>query len=198
MSDHRNDGPGDGVEQRPLRVLGRSLPRYAVSRAGNVYVAPTYEYQVLALAPSGEPVWALRAVWPRTPIPEAAVDAAFDEIRALRPETRRDQVYSLGYEPALAGIAVDGHERLWVFPRVEDALELEERPVDVFSPEGKLLVSAMIPVRHRVTITGEYEEALAWQDAAGDFVYRVEADPDTEEHRVVRYRLVLPGLLAEG
>jgi hypothetical protein len=183
----------DGVQQRPLRVLGRSLPRYAVSRAGTTYVTSTYEYQVLALAPSGEPLWALRAAWPRIPIPEAAVDAVFEEIRTQRPETRREQIYSLGHQPALVGVAVDGRERLWVFPWVDDVLALQERPVDVYSPEGDLLLSAMIPVRRRVSITGEYEEALTWQDAAGDFVYRVEADPGTDEHRVVRYRLVLPG-----
>lgn len=90
---------------------------------------------------------------------------------------------------------MDGHGRLWVFPWVRDVLERESRPVDVYSAEGERLFSGTMPVRRRITIVGEYEEALRWQEAAGDFNYRVEADPRAEEHRVVRYRMVLP---AEG
>ena len=71
-------------------------------------------------------------------------------------------------------------------------LQHDWRPVDVFSSDGELLFTGTIPVRRRVTITGEYDEALRWQDAVGDYIYRVEADPKTDEHRVVRYRLMEP------
>jgi len=180
----------DGNERRPLRTLGYWLPRYDASRAGMVYVTPSDEYQVVQYASSGEPQWALRVAWPRPPVSEAEIDAAFNEIRESRPETSRREIHSRGHHPALAAIAVDGHERLWVFPCVRNVLEQEWRPVDVYSKDGDLLVTGIIPVRRRVTITGEYEEAVRWQDASGDFVYRVEADPETEEHRVIRYRLV--------
>ncbi len=52
-------------------------------------------------------------------------------------------------------------------------------PVDVYSPAGERLLSGLSPID-------------SWDSASGDYLYRVETDPDTEERVVVRYRLVEP------
>ena len=90
--------------------------------------------------------------------------------------------------PAIAGLQVDGHGHVYVFPfhphldapRPQDAERpSEERPVDVYSADGEHLFSGSIDLG-------------AWSGALGDFVYNVRRDPETDEDEVVRYRLVEP------
>ena len=72
---------------------------------------------------------------------------------------------------------LDGHGSLYVFPRVPHDWEREEHPVDVYSADGDLLFSGLMPTRD-------------WRAAWGDFIFTLERDPVTEEQAVIRYRLV--------
>ena len=179
----------DGEERSPSSVLGWWIPRAVAARSGDVYVTGGDEYQILRIDPDGRARWALQVAWPRAEITDEEVDSAFAELRERQPEATREQVYSWGHQPAVVGIAADGHDNLWVFPWVRDPLERDERPVDVYSKDGELLFAGTIPVRRRISIVGEYTEDLRWLDALDDFVYTFGVDPQTEEHLVVRYRI---------
>ncbi len=81
-----------------------------------------------------------------------------------------------------AEIVVDGNGRIYVFPAVDRGHEVIERPVDVYSPEGQRIASAMMR---------DILPSYAWQHARGDFIYGVEANPMTFEWQVIRYRLAM-------
>ena len=85
--------------------------------------------------------------------------------------------------PPSAEIVVDGQGRIYLFPAVDRDNEVHERPVDIYSPEGQRIASAMM----RFILP-----ARAWQHARGGFVYGVEADSMTFEWQVIRYRLMIP------
>jgi hypothetical protein len=182
----------DGRERLPSSILGWWIPRTALGRSGDAYVSGCDEYQIARIDPTGETQWALRVSWPRADISGEEVDSAFEELKQRRPTASRDEVYSWGRQPALAGMAVDGRGNLWVYPWIGDPLKRDERPVDVFSKDGDLLFAGMIPVRRRLNVPGEYVEDVRWLAALDDFIYSIGVDGQSEERVVVRYRLVEP------
>ena len=155
-------------------------PAFAASSSGRVYITLGDEYQVLALMAAGEPRWALRVAWTRSPLTTQDKEAAV--VRRL-PDTVVDRLDvdwpELNAALSRNSLSVDGHGNLYVFPRVPHTWEREERPVDVYSPDGELLFAGMMP-------------DFRWMAALDDYVYVIETDPDTEEQVVVRYRIVEP------
>ena len=164
---------------------------------GNVYVSTLDEYQVVAYDGSGAVRWALRAPWPREPLDEGEIDwlMAYHNIRF--PQARRRDIEWPESQYALGDIAVDGAGRLYVFPYVPRGSDRDERPVDVYSPDGRQLFSGMISGA-LATMSWQTPPAYgpmlerAWQAAAADFIYGTVNDPATSEWQVIRYRLVWP------
>ncbi len=171
-------------------------PMFASSRDGNIYVVAGDEYQVLAFAPAGDLRWALRTTKRRPPLGDERIEAAVERIaerapggQPLSPPPRRSEVDWPATLPALVGtpsahrfvepIRVDGHGHIYVFPFIPDDWPGPDQPVDVYSPDGERLLSGMMPI-------------MRWDAARGDRVYGLATDPETEEYRVVRYRLVEP------
>jgi len=176
---------------------GATTPGVAAAADGSVYVSTLDEYQVLAFEPDGTVRWALRAPLPRLPLDDGEVDwlMAYHNIRF--PEARRSQIEWPERQFALGDIKVDGHGRLYVFPYVARGSELDDRPVDVYSPAGEQLFSGVMsgPMANMSWQTPPAHGpmlARAWQAAAADFIYGIVLDTDTEEWQVVRHRLSWP------
>ncbi len=181
--------------------LPTPAPVGTTSRRGNVYLTHADEYQILALSPDAEVRWALRTAWPRLEM--TAADREQAVLRRVAGMATDDlDVAWPSHHPALANggaghaaLHVDGHGHLYVFPfvrpsesRQDGAGENDEAaaggagapfPVDVYDAEGQRLFTGLI-------------EIPGWRDAAGDFVYRFEQVPVSEERVVVRYRLREP------
>ncbi len=151
----------------PLKPGVWPAPEFAASRDGMVYVTATREYQVLAMARDGQARWALRTAWPR-PRPDEIVN--LDAVRVELPEARMS---------ALSHLAVDGHGHLYVYPYDTSEGSSPLLPVDVYSADGERLYSGMI-------------DDTRWAKALGDHVYVPTFDRRTDEHHVVRFRLVEP------
>jgi hypothetical protein len=172
-----------------LLARGGMLPAFslqqAASRDGTLFVTTSEEYQVHAFGPRR---WALRVAWLRDPVTREAIDAEMATVpEALATATPQELGFPERFK-AIAGLQVDGHGHLYVFPYfppmdaprprgVERAHE--PRPVDVYSADGEHVFSGLI-------------DLAAWSGALGDFVYTLRTNPDTEESEVVRYRLVEP------
>jgi hypothetical protein len=85
-----------------------------------------------------------------------------------------------------ADLLLDGQGRIYVLPRLNRAEEIPPpviRTIDVLSPDGNLVAAAKFP---------DLPINLMWQQARDQFVYGVQADPDTYEWQVVRYTLNVP------
>lgn len=155
-----------------------------VAAAGDrVYVAATDSYEVLAFEPGGEPLWAVRARWPREAIPEELIQRSLERTRRAGRAMRSTVVAGMDrgswpdYFPALANIEVDGHGRLYVFPFVRNATEFGQFPVDVYTPDGILIVHGMLPFQ-------------GWEAQLSDCVYRIEEVDGAA--RIRRYGLAMP------
>lgn len=154
-------------------------PSIAVSPGAQIYVTASDEYQVLAVSPAGEPAWALRAAVAPRPMSAERRDAWLAPMRERFSQVVRFDVDWPEREPALAGLQVDGHGHLYVYPFVTRADATSEVPVDVYGRDGERLFAGTMVNRR-------------WQAAHGSFVYDLERDPETQEVKVVRYRLVEP------
>jgi hypothetical protein len=112
-------------------------------------------------------------------------DAAAEEIVAIArnrvPGIGRSSIAWPEYLPAIRKLEVDGAGKLYVFPYVYGFEEADGRdhPVQVFSVNGDLLLSGVIPDRD-------------WLAAHRDYIYTREADPSTGDPQVVRWKLVFP------
>ncbi len=178
-----------GTRFDTVEVSGRNLvlshrgpeAGFAVGAAGErVYVTPASEYQVAALSPAGELVWALRVASEAAPYPQDAIDRQIASMQEQFPTVHAGMFNWPERLPVLASVRVDGHDHLYVFPYVRSSYVEENghRPVDVYSNDGTLLFSGSV----RTT----------WDAADGDFVYLYEEREDTGEWAVVRYRLDEP------
>jgi hypothetical protein len=114
----------------------------------------------------------------RIPVTEEEIVAAMERARERMPDATRAEIDIPERKPALSHVNVDGHGHLYVFPYIND-FEAAEVPVDVYSRDGDALFSGWIP-------------AVRWSDARGDFVYGREADDQSGEERIIRYRIVEP------
>ena len=159
-------------------------PVFAATPEGRLYVTAAAEYQVHVFEPAGAQPFAIRAEWPRIPATDEAIGRSLERTRrAGRAMSRNVDASDVGevpsHFPALASLEVDGRGNLYVFPFVEDDGTASAFPVDVFSPEGTLLFTASLPFQ-------------SWNAQRGEFIYRVEEDPETGTPRLVRYRLGPP------
>lgn len=168
-------------------------PSFAVGADEVIYVTPGTEYQVITFGADGETRWALRVAWPRRPFPEASREFRVRALAPDNPEISADDFDWPDYDRAISStLRTDGAGRLYVYPLSELPETNEEdegneddadeqaprgRAVDVYSPDGELLVSGL--------------GSGTWSYARGDFVYRIRRDPDNDESVVVRSRLVL-------
>lgn len=161
-------------------LLPRVNPQVAATRGGDVYITETTEHKVLALTRDGDQRWALRASGERHVSTASARDRAFTVIKERIPEVRRGDVDWPLTLPALDGISVDGHRRLYVFPIDVPFLEdSPEVPVDVYSRDGEPVFRGVMP-------------RVRWRAAFGSYVYAFRVNADTDEIEVVRYKLA-PG-----
>ena len=153
---------------------------FAVGSADRVYVTTASEYQLGALDAGGNLAWALRVAWEAPSYPQTAIDRQVANLQERYPAVRADMFNWPERLPVLSIILVDGHDHVYVFPYVRRSYleEHEQRPVDVYSPDGDHLFSGFIKTR--------------WEAAAGDFVYVYEEQEDSGEWAVVRYRLTEP------
>ncbi len=173
---------------------GSTTPGVAVGADGSVYVSTLDEYQVLAYEPDGTVRWALRAPWPRQPLDDGEVDWLMAYHNRRFPQRHRSNIEWPDRQYALGDLKLDGRGRLYVFPYVPRGADLDERPVDVYSPDGEQLFSGVMsgPMANLSWQTPPaYGPMLAraWQAVAGDFIYGIVSDPDTDEWQVVRHRL---------
>jgi hypothetical protein len=147
-----------------------------------VYATAGDEYQVLAVAPDGQPRWALRVAHERAPFTDEHRRHAIDRLTVNSPDLDTTDARWPTHLGAVGQLAVDGHGHLYVFgfvPPETFAAAPDEIDVDVYAPDGERLFSGTMP-------------NVRWRDAAGDFVYAVRENPTTEEREPVRYRLVEP------
>ncbi len=151
---------------------------FAVSPDGGIYLTDKVEYQLLALDAEGNPEFGLRVAWDRQPYTQGDIERRMEPMKDRRMASEFDWPDKW---IALAEIHVDGHGHLYVFPaeHLRNRKEVTEWPVDVYSAEGERVFSGLM--------SREY-----WSAAWEDFVYVIGTDPESEEHRVTRYRLVEP------
>ena len=155
-------------------------PTFAAG-GGRVYVSGTDAYEVIAFDAAGSALWAVRVPWLRQPIPEELIQRSLERSRRAGRAMRTNvaNIQNEGwpdYFPALSNIAADGHGRLYVFPYVRQAKSRRSFPVDIYSPEGELLLNATLPFQ-------------GWDAARGDHIYRLEEFAGNSQ--IVRYRIDL-------
>ncbi|NKB88708.1 MAG: hypothetical protein GKS06_10855 [Acidobacteria bacterium] len=172
--------PGGG--EMHLAISPRARPQVAVSQSGAVYYSLSNESQIMALSDRDAPLWAAQVAEAPREFNDTAVRSWADLLLQTAPNIG-DQLEP-NPPPRLAAVAelrVDGHDRLHVYgftPPWDD--DGRGRDVDIYNASGARVLSGRAP-RH------------SWSVGLGDFVYGVGTDPVTEEYRVYRWRLVLPG-----
>ena len=148
-----------------------------------VYATASAIYEVAAFDLNADVVWVLEAPWPREPIPEHLVAKTTGRAErvgrtmAANLAEDADAIWP-DYFPALAGIETDDQGRLFVFPYVVDA-DATEFPVDVYSPDGELVVNGILPFQ-------------GWDAHRGEHVFRVEQRAGRSV--IVRYQLLLSAI----
>ncbi len=172
------------VPIRSVRPLG------VIARDGTIYATAGDEYQCLSVNPEGDMNWALRVAFEP---PALTAEQRQEVVKFLSVQLREmDANLSLTEtdftwperHAALENLQVDGHGNLYLFPHSQRTPETvlrtdEPVPVDVYSPMGERLFSGRIDIED-------------WDSEIGEYLYRVETDPISEEHVVARYRLVEP------
>ncbi|NKB88683.1 MAG: hypothetical protein GKS06_10730 [Acidobacteria bacterium] len=164
-------------------------PRGAFS-AGAVYVTDGRAYQVLALTPGGDPVWALRtdytAPGPSEEFKRSVIGSDLPEYGpGWRVSSDPGSLFWPEHFATIENLEVDGSGNLYVFLHADRTREEWQEihrpvPVDVYSPDGERLFTGLSPID-------------GWDAARGDYLYRIERDPATQEYVVARYRLQRPG-----
>jgi hypothetical protein len=170
--------------------LPNPVPSFAVDSDSNVYVSTGAEYEVLAFSPAAAMVWALRVDYPRQELPQSWIRDSVNILRQRVPDVRDGEIDFPAFLPAISGLAIDGHDHLYVFHHVlEQPIDPSHppdpmrpsslRPVDVYSTSGEPLFSGL------TTLDG-------WLTASGDYIYRIEVDVESGEHVAARYQLLEP------
>jgi len=196
----------DPVRRMQYTIDMTAVPRPRFAVAGDtVYVSPASEYQVIAMDSSGAARWALRVAWPRPRVSQDSKQRRIDLLARDGIEISVDDLEWPEFSNAISSnMLTDGEGRLYVFPFTRgleepesgsdddaasegeaasneeassDESEPSGRAVDVYSPEGELIVAG------RANGT--------WRYARGPYVYTLRRDPDSEEMLAYRYRLQL-------
>jgi hypothetical protein len=170
--------------------VATAQPWFVAAPSGDIYLTGGDEYQVLSLDPSGTARWALRVPWKRERVAQEEIEAVLDLYQHRFPAESLAKVEWPEIRPALAGypkflqnnapLRLDDHGHLYVFPYFPMAWMRDDRlrPVDVYTAEGTLLFTGMIPNSE-------------WVTAKGDHVYGFDEN-DEGNYELVRYRLVEP------
>ena len=153
---------------------------YAVERGGNVYFTRGDRAQLMAYGEDGAPVWAARTTWPAPRL----TDDIKRQIMEVYYNREGLTVSSPGWPETVAAVdrlAVDNDGRLWLYLRdTYDRPEPDQYvPVDVFDRDGNRLCACLVL-------------SIGWTNGRDDYVLALSPDPETEEMRVVRYRMKLP------
>lgn len=189
----REAGVDDPVElmQALLDGLEDERTLWSVGAQDVVYFSPARTYQVLALSPDGEPLWALRAAGPSPTVAEDRKQPLVDSFLQTGPfpgfdaaaaweghDLKADDLQWPATIPAIYYLLVDGAGRLFVFPPPEGlgVVLADAYDVHVFSPSGDYLASGTVPAR--------------WDFARGEYVYAMRTGID-QDPVVVRYRLTV-------
>lgn len=154
---------------------------YQATKDGYIYVSERAEYIIDAFTQDASHRWRVR-VDTRPPV---FPDAEADEILAIA----RGRVDGLGrssiswpeFLPAIRKLQVDASGRLYVYPYIYGVEQDDgtDHPVQVFSSDGELIFSGVIPNRD-------------WFASYGEYVYTTEDDVRGDP-QVVRWRLAYPG-----
>ena len=165
-----------------LGAMPQAYPQAAPTVEGGAYWSTSDEYQILAVDRDGAQRWALRVAWTPGLLPRAQIDDLMEQVRRYREDATESEVNFPDRQPAVAGMLVDGHGHLYVFPYVylpSDADPGTPVPVDVYSVDGERLFSGL-SVRRR------------WMHADGDHVWEIGPDPVSEENVVRKLRPIEP------
>ena len=173
------------VFQFPEEKLGgeaRLWPHHGFAAGrGRVYVTTADTHQVTAFDIDGGSAWVLEGDVERIPIPEHISGKTLGRSRRAGRaaggtiDTEYAQVKWPDFYPALAKIATDAQDRLYVFPYVIEE-NPERYPVDVYDATGAPITRGWLPFQ-------------GWDAFAGDAVYRIEKRGDMTV--AVRYELDL-------
>lgn len=183
-----------GGRRVSMPMLGPE-PQLAADESGRIYASTMETYQVTAYDRVRE-AWSLVVAWPRQDMPEAEYDRAVDVLGSIPGgggrvlHIDRSDVIAPTKLPALSTLRVDDVGRLYVFPLVYYRLGQpntlpEHLPVDVYSPDGRLLAAGLLPARfglHR-------DQSGSWLASHEGFIYGLERDALTNDQQIVRYRL---------
>lgn len=179
---------GDGTLLReyittPRRFRTRSTPLvgvatsiFEVDRSGRIYVSDAASYEITAIDADGSRPWRLRVDKDPRPVTESDIELLMDSMRT--PADRSDFEWP-DHHVALAGLRVDGHGHLYVFPFVFGNRDADRRPVDVYDRDGGHLFSGTI-------------DAVSWRLGSDDLVYGFAEDEASGGRVVVAYRLAEP------
>ena len=171
-----------GIFQRELDSWDSTTLGFSVGTHEVIYVSPMREYQVLAMSPGGDALWALRVAWDPLPWANESRQELLDLFVTSFPEIEESLNTGDFDWPeqglALHSVSTDGDGRVYVFPATEAFTQVRpaERPVDVYSPSGEFIAAGVVP--------------NTWLYALGDFVYGLRPN-EVEEFEVVRYRIVI-------
>jgi len=146
-----------------------------------VYVTTAEAHQVTAFDIEGNNVWVLEGETERIPIPENISGKTLGRSRRAGRaagstlDTEYAQVKWPEFYPALARIATDAQDRLYVFPYILNQ-NLDRYPVDVYDASGAPILRGWLPFQ-------------GWDAFSADAVYRIEERDGAVV--VVRYELDL-------
>jgi len=146
-----------------------------------IYVTTAETHQVTAFDIDGNNVWVLEGETERVPIPENVSGKTLGRSRRAGRaagstlDTEYAQVKWPEFYPALARIATDAQDRLYVFPYILDQ-NLDRYPVDVYDASGAQILRGWLPFQ-------------GWDAFSADAVYRIEERDGAVV--VVRYELDL-------
>lgn len=168
-----------------LELMARPRRQLAAG-AGLVYATPVHEYQVLAFAPDGATVWAVRVAARRPAFSRHTKDMVASRIGADEQGFDIDTVDWSGTDSAVADILTDGAGRLYVLPNIYFDGEPPGRvPADVYSPDGERITAGFLPARWLYYLGAPIGP---WLHASGDYVYGLR-ETASGETVAVRYRI---------
>lgn len=154
---------------------------FQATRDGVVFVSGRKDYIIDAFSLVGDQLWRIWADVQPQAFPEAVIADLVSDAATRVPSVDRSSFSWPEHLPAISSLLVDGRGRLYAFPYVHELEDAEgaDHPVQVFSADGDLLFSGVMPNRR-------------WLAAYEDYVYTTEEDPETGDPQVVRWKLVLP------
>ena len=189
--------PNDPADQVQAFLDALEDPRLVLAGADDVvYFSPGAQYQLLAMTPNGDPLWALRRAGPPPDIPierRGPFVAGIEQQSRVPLDLSADDINWPERIPAIYDLRVDGRGRLFVFLPPEGwSLLMREIPpeswrVHIYSSAGEYLGAGTVPAQ-----PGLMGNSDPWSAVRDDHVYRI-ATNTSDEPVVIRYRIELIG-----